>query len=742
MDTSLPTIAEAEKLNLTSAEFDRIKEILSRTPNALELEIFSLLWSEHASYKNSLKWLKTLPRTGENVLVQAGKESAGAIDIGDGLACVFKVDSHNHPCAIQPRLGATTGLRVVTRDLTSMGAKPVALLSSLRMGDGKRDTARWLFEEVTEGITQFEKQFGVPLIGGEVFFSKGYNSAPVVNNMAVGVVETDNLVSGVAKGVGNLIVILGAETGADGVDIDIFDPEMIAEIETKKVPLDVMMDVSVEKHLQKAIRKLVDEKLLVGMQAIVSQGIIGAISAMAARGDSRVILDLEKVPQREGEELTSREILLSQTWGRLLLCVEPDKLAAIEKVAKELKLSVGVIGEVAEGDQVECRYKQEAVVAIPSKYVGLGGFAPEYDPAYEENHQAYPAINLNMYNEPDHYPDIVKVLINNINVASKKWLTDKFDRILRKEGSNHKYPSDASFVDLEGVNKSLVATMDCNSDYMKADAFVGAQIAVAEAARNIVCAGGRPIGVSDCLNFGNPNDKAVYTTFVQSVKGMTKACIDFKTPVISGNVSFFNQRSEEGHLKAITPTPVIGMVGVVDDKKHHTTLSFRHKGDMIFLVGQSRNDVNSSEYASSILKIDYSAPPHYKFEEEMEVQDAISEVIQRCLVRSVHDVSNGGLFFTLLECSIPLEFGFDITSDAEVRKEAFLFGESQSRVVVSVSPEKQDDFVDLMMEKEVPFSILGHVTKGEIRIDDESYGYIQDLKKTFEQRLKKWVEGK
>ncbi len=741
MDTSLPTFVEAEKLNLTSAEFDRIKEILDRNPNALELEIFSHLWSEHASYKNSLKWLKQLPRTGDHVLVQAGKESAGAIDVGNGMACVFKVESHNHPCAIQPRLGASTGLRVVTRDLTSMGAKPVALLSSLRMGDGRRDTAKWLFEEVTEGLTQFEKQFGVPVVGGEIAFSKGYNSAPVVNNMAIGVSRTEDLVSGVAKGVGNFILILGAASGTDGVDVDIFDPEMIAEIETKTVALDVMMDVSVEKHLQRAIQKLVENKLVVGMQAIVNQGIIGAAAAMTARADSGVLLELEKVPQRDAE-MTAREILLSQTWGRLLVCIEPGKLLAIEKVANELDLSVGVIGQVTEGDQVTCRFNGHPVVSIPSNYVGLGGKAPMYEPAYDEKGQEHPGINLNMYNEPDHYPDVVKVMIGNLNVASKKWLTDKFDRIFNKEANNHKYPSDSAFIDLEGSEKSLVATMDCNSAYMKSNPFIGVQIAIAEAARNIVCAGGIPMAISDCLNFGNPQDKEVYTAFVQSIKGISKACNDFNTPVVSGNVSFYNQRSEEGQLKAIIPTPVIGMVGVVEDKKHHTTLSFRHKGDMIFLIGQSQNDVNSSEYATSILSIEYSAPPHYKVQEELDVQDAVSEIIRKGLVRSVHDVSNGGLFFTLLECAIPLEFGFDITSDAEVRKEAFLFGESQSRVVVSVSPEKQDDFVDLMMEKEVPFSILGHVTKGEVRIDDESYGFIAELKKTFENRLKRWVEGK
>nr|WP_321451663.1 phosphoribosylformylglycinamidine synthase subunit PurL [uncultured Carboxylicivirga sp.] len=739
METSIPTLAEAEKLNLTSKEFDRIKEILKRTPNALELEVFSLLWSEHASYKNSLHWLQTLPTEGSKVIVEAGKESSGAIDIGNGLACVVKMESHNHPCAIQPRLGAHTGLRIVTRDVASMGAKPVAILNSLRLGDGKRDTARWLFSEISKGMCEFEQGYKVPIIGGETYFSKGYNSSPVVNNFAVGVVDSGKILKGIAKGRGNVILVLGAPTGKDGVDEDIFTPDPMVKVDTKPVSIKLLMDVSYEKQLQKAIYQLNDEGLLVGAENIAAQGIIGASCEMAGRGKSGIKLHLDQVPNRD-EELTVRDAMMAQTWSRMLVCAKQNDIERIKEIANTYSLAVGVIGEVIESDDVECYFKDELKASIPYNFVGLAGGAPVYDPEYVSDSLEATDIKLDQFDEPDHYPDVVKVMMQNLNVVSKRWMTDKFDQSLSSDGDYFKYPSDAMYVDLEGKDQALTISIDCNSGYMTSDPFIGAQIAVAEACRNIVCGGGIPLGVSDCLNFGNPNDKNIYGTFINSIKGISKACKDFDVPVLSGNVSFFNQRSEEGQLKPITPTPVVGMVGLLESKHNHTTLSFRHKGDMIFLVGKSKNDVNSSEFATSILNIKQSVPPFYDVEEEKELQSAVSGMIRKGLVRSVHDVSNGGLFFTLLECGIPLGFGFDITSDAEIRKEAFLFGEAQSRVVVSVSQEKQDDFVDFMIETGVPFSILGHVTKGEVRIDDESFGFIEELKETFEKRLGTWVE--
>ncbi|MCT4646758.1 MAG: phosphoribosylformylglycinamidine synthase subunit PurL [Carboxylicivirga sp.] len=740
MSVTLPTIEEAEKLDLTSGEFERIKELLGRHPNTLELELFSRLWSEHATYKNSLKWLTTLPTEGDNVLVKAGDDNAGVVDLGDGNACVFKVESHNSPCAIQPRLGALTGLRVVMRDIFSMGAKPAAFLSSLRFGDGKRDTARWLFEEVAEGICAYERGSEVPILGGETFFSRGYNTTPIINNMAIGIVPKDKLIYGKAEGKDNLLLIIGSRTGKDGVDTDVFETDILAEIDTPPSSIDQMMDVSIEKELMEAIHQMASQVDLVGVQSIGTQGVVGAALDMAVRGKAGLDITIDKIPQRH-QGLEVKDILLSQTWGRVLVCIKPADLDKVKSVIEQLQVAMSVVGTVTDTDKVKCLYTGDVVAELPVNMVMSGEAAPVYEREFEENANKLPPINLDIYDEPDHYPDVVIRMLSNLNVTSKSWLTNKFNKPNGGESDHLDYPSDAAYIKIEGSNKSLTATMDCNSRYMKSDAFVGAQIAVAEAARNIVCAGGKPVALSDCLNFGNPYDPKVYGTFVDSVKGITKACNEFNVPVVSGNVSFYNQRSENGLLKAITPTPVIGMIGLVEDKECHSTLSFRHKGDMIFLVGQSRNDVNSSEYASSILNIKKSAAPYYDAEEELELQAAVADMIRKKLVRSVHDVSNGGLFFSLLESSIPLEFGFDITSDAEIRKEAFLFGESQSRVVVSVSPEKQDDFVDFMMATEVPFSILGHVTKGEVRIDDESFGYISDLKNAFEQKLEVWVEG-
>ncbi len=740
MPISEITIFDAESFNLTSEEFEQINNILGRKPNMLELEIFSILWSEHASYKNSLKWLALLPKQGERVVIEAGKESAGAIDIGDGQVCVFKVESHNHPCAVQPRLGASTGLRVVTRDIFSMGAKPLAFLNSLRFGNGSRDTSRWLFEEVITGLADFEKGFGVPVVGGETFFCDAFNTSPIVNNMVVGVAKKDELISAIAKGEGNLIAVIGVATGSEGTDGDAFTSDYIDDIGIKEFPINYIRTVEVEKELHNIIKKLIANKLAIGVQPIGAQGIVGAITEMAAKGKAGVKVFTDQVPVNS-TELSPRDILISETWGRMLVCFKPENKKEIEHLAKKFKVEFGIVGEVTATNVFTLQEGDKEMANIPVEYLGLGGKAPIYDPVWEINNEPATNVNIEDYPEPDHYPAVVKTMMSSLNLVSKTWLDTKFTLSSRKDNLNLKYPSDASIIEVEENGKALVATMDCNPGYMTTDPYKGAQIAVAEAARNIVCAGGIPLAISDCLNFGNPNEPKAYGAFVQSVKGLAEACKFFDLPVVSGNVSFYNQRSLDGHIVPITPSPIIGMVGILKNATKHTTLSFRHKGDMIFLIGRSRNDVNGSEYIRKVLRINESLPPFFDIEEEKKLQEVVAGLIDNSLVRSVHDVSNGGLFFSLLECAIPLEFGFDITTDAEIRKDAFLFGESQSRIIVSVSAEKQDVFVDYMVEQKFPFSVLGHVTKGELRIDDESYGFVNDLKVTFENYLKIWVEG-
>lgn len=740
MSANEVTIYEAETFNLSSGEFERIQQILGRKPNLLELELFSILWSEHASYKNSLKWLELLPRKGENVVIEAGKESAGAVDIGNGLVCVFKLESHNHPCAVQPRLGASTGLRVVTRDVFSLGARPLAFLNSLRFGDGERDTARWLFDEVVNGLADFEKGFGIPVVGGEVFFCNAFNSSPIVNNMVIGVARKEELLSAVAKGEGNQIAIVGVSTGSEGIDGDAFAADLISDTDTKGIAVDYLKNVEVEVKLSKLIHKLIQKKLLIGVQPIGAQGIAGAVTEMAARGNAGVLLRTDKVPLRD-PDLSPRDILVSETWGRMLLCFTPENTEKVKKLALEQGVDFGVIGEVTNDEQFSLYEGDLLLASLPVKYLGLGGKAPVYDPAFDEDISLTGDCQVEAFPEPDHYPKVVKQMINSLNLASKKYLSKKFSRSLRAEDTSSKYPSDASIIEIEAGGQALVATIDCNPGYLQVDPFKGAQIAVAEAVRNIVCAGGKPLAISDCLNFGNPNDPKAYGAFVASVKGIAEACKLYGIPVISGNVSFYNQRSVDGQILPVVPSPIIGMVGSLKKAEQHTTLSFKHKGDMIFLIGRSRNDINGSEYLRLVHKAEVSQPPVYLPEEEQELHQVVAGMIDKGLVRSVHDVSNGGLFFTLLESAVPLGFGFDITSDAEIRKDAFLFGESQSRVVVSVSPAKQDLFVDYMVEQEFPFSILGHVTKGEIRIDDESFGFVDDYAKLFESRLREWVEG-
>jgi phosphoribosylformylglycinamidine synthase len=741
MSQSETSIHDAEAFNLTSEEFERIQDIIGRKPNHLELEIFSILWSEHASYKHSLKWLKLLPHKGEQVVVEAGRESAGAIDIGDGDVCVFKVESHNHPCAVQPRLGASTGLRVVTRDVFAMGAKPVAFLDSLRFGNGKRDTARWLFEEVVNGLGDFEKGFSVPIVGGETFFCDAFNTSPIVNNMVIGIGKKDHLISAVAKGEGNLVAVVGVPTGDEGIDGDAFTADMISDNGTKGLSVDYLKNVEIEKELFKVIQKLIDKKLVIGIQPVGAQGIVGAVTEMAARGSAGIEISTQDVPLRI-KGLSPRDILISESWGRMLICFSPENLEKIKSVVSKLGVEMGLLGKVTADGQLSLKENDEVLANMPVNYLGLGGKAPVYEPVYIMDEANGVHCNVEDLPEPDHYPAVVKMMMTSLNLVSKKWLCKKLSRSLKSDDLSTKYPSDASIIQVNDKGKALVATMDCNPGYMTSDPYKGAQIAVAEAARNIVCAGGKPMAVSDCLNFGSPDDPKAYGAFVASVKGLAHACELFKVPVISGNVSFYNQRSVEGHIVPVTPSPIIGMVGLLKDAKKHTTLSFKHKGDMIFLIGRSRDDVNGSEYIRKIHGINVSLPPFYDEQEEQELHQVVSGVIEKQLVRSVHDVSNGGLFFTLLESAVPVEFGFDITTDAEVRKDAFLFGEAQSRVIVSVSPEMQDAFVDYMVEQEFPFSILGHVTKGEVRIDDESFGFIKEMKNIFEDVLKDWVEGK
>lgn len=736
------TVETARELGLLPEEFEMIISYLGRTPNFTELSIYSVMWSEHASYKNSIKWLKTLPRKGSAILAEAGTENAGLVDIDDGLACAFKIESHNHPCAVEPYQGAATGVGGINRDIFTMGARPVAQLNSLRFGNLKNDRTRWLIKGVVKGIGDYGNAFGIPVLAGEVFFDDSFNMNPLVNAMSVGLVEKDKIVSAVSKGKGNPIYIVGSATGKDGIHGATFASANITEDSAEDIPSIQVGDPFQEKILLEATQEVIRTGALVGMQDMGAAGIICSTSEMSEKGGHGMRIDLDRVPLRQ-KNMEAWEILLSESQERMLMVVQKGREADVESILNKWDISYAIIGEVTEGDTLEFYYHGELVAKVPASSLVLGGGAPVYDREYREPayYKEYKKFDINKIAEPADLIDVARFLVAHPNIASKRWVYEQYDTMIGTGNMTTNFPSDAGVYNLKGTNKALVMTVDCNSRYVKADPMVGAMIAVSEAARNISCTGAKPLAITNCLNFGNPYNPEVYWQFVQAVKGMGAACEKFDTPVTGGNVSFYNQASIGDKEEAVFPTPTIGMIGLLDNKNHHTTLAFKEKGHMIYLIGKSVNDIASSEYLFSYHGVKQSPAPYFNLEEEYEVQRVVRELITRNLIQSAHDISDGGLFIALLESAMPRNLGFDITTDAEIRTDAFLFGEAQGRIVVSVSPSRETQFIDFMVASKVPFSTLGHVTKSEIRVDDVSFGFVADLKKIYDTALEQLING-
>ncbi|MFP4557106.1 MAG: phosphoribosylformylglycinamidine synthase subunit PurL [Bacteroidales bacterium] len=736
------TVDIAKELGLLPDEFEMIKKILGRTPNFTELSIYSVMWSEHASYKNSIKWIKTLPKKGEAILAEAGAENAGLVDLGDNLACAFKIESHNHPCAVEPYQGAATGVGGINRDIFTMGARPIAQLNSLRFGDIKLDRTKWHMKGVVKGIGDYGNAFGVPVVGGEVFFDESFNTNPLVNAMSVGLVDKDSVVSAVSKGVGNPVFIVGSSTGKDGIHGTTFASADITDDSADDIPSIQVGDPFMEKLLLEASLEVLKTGAIVGMQDMGAAGIICSTSEMSEKGGHGMKVDLSKVPLRQ-KNIEAWEILLSESQERMLIVVEKGREAEVEEVYKKWDLNCVQIGEVTKGDKLEFFWQGEKVAEVPAESLVLGGGAPVYDREYKEPayFQEYKKFDINQIPEPQDLHEVAKTLIKHPNIASKRWVYEQYDSMVGTRNMATNFPSSAGVVNVKGTNKALVLTVDCNSRYVKADPEVGAMIAVAEASRNIVCTGGKPLAITNCLNFGNPYKPEVYWQFVHAIKGMGRACEKFGTPVTGGNVSFYNQSTVGGKDESVFPTPTIGMLGILENKNHHTTLAFKDKGHMIYLIGRSRNDISSSQYLNTYHGVKASPAPYFNLEEEYNTQQVIIELIKQNLVQSANDVSDGGLFITLLESAMPRNFGFDITTDAEIRTDAFLFGEAQGRVVVTVSPSRETQFIDHMIESGITFTTLGHVTKSEIRVDDLSYGFIADMKSAYDNELGKLITG-
>ena len=724
------TVQTAEQLRITPEEFKLIIEKLGRTPNFTELCAFSGMWSEHCSYKNSIKLLKTLPRDGAKMLVKAGDENAGLMDIGDGYGVVFKIESHNHPSAIEPFQGAATGVGGINRDIFTMGARPIASLNSLRFGNLNDAKTQHLLAGVVKGIGHYGNCFGVPTVGGEIYFEDCYHTNPLVNAMSVGILKNGETVSATAEGKGNPVFFVGSATGKDGIGGASFASAEITADSAADLPAVQVGDPFQEKKLLEACLEVIQTGAVVGMQDMGAAGIICSTAEMSAKGKAGMRIDLEKVPTRQ-QDMKAWELLLSESQERMLLVVEKGKEKAVLDIFEKWDLPCSEIGEVTDDGMLQFFMNGVLEAVLPADELVLGGGAPQYtrdvkEPTYL---QFINEFDIEEIPEPEDLRGIAEKLIAIPNIASKRWIYEQYDSMVGAGNTSTNGVSDAAIVLAKPTNKALALTTDCNSRYVYADPYKGAMIAVAEAARNIVCSGGEPLGVTNCLNFGNPYDPEVYWQFTNAIKGMGEACLKFNTPVTGGNVSFYNQ-SPDG---PVYPTPTIGMVGLLQSVEDKMTMNFKQHGDAIYLIGQSQNDINSSEYLHKIIGEEFSPCPYFDLDEEYNMQAAVATLIKEKSIASSHDVSEGGLFVALLESAFTNNLGFEaVQKDNTIRSDAFWFGEAQGRVVVSVNAATEEKMLLSLKTSAVPYTKLGSVTVGYIKMGDQNWGDISSWKNKYD----------
>jgi phosphoribosylformylglycinamidine synthase len=702
---------------LTPEEFEMIKKILGREPNFTELGIFSVMWSEHCSYKNSIALLKTLPRDGDALLAKAGEENAGAIDIGDGLACVFKIESHNHPSAVEPYQGAATGVGGIMRDIFTMGARPIASLNSLRFGSPDNPRVRYLIDGVVRGIGDYGNSFGVPTVAGEVFFDECYTGNPLVNAMSVGIVKTDKMATALAAGVGNPIMMVGSKTGRDGIHGATFASEEISDKSESKRPSVQIGDPFTEKLLLEATLEIIDQDLIVGIQDMGAAGLTCSSSEMSAKGNCGIEINIDKVPVRE-TGMTPYEILLSESQERMLVCVKRGSEAAVQKIFAKWGLDCAIVGQVTDDKMMTVKLNGEVVSRIPSHDLVLGGGAPVYHretkrPAYMDDVAKFDTSKLS---PPRDWNQTLLTMLSSPNLCHKGWVFEQYDSSVRT--STAVGPgSDAAIIRIRKTDKALAMTTDCNARYCFLNPRIGAIIAVAEAARNIVCSGGKPLAVTNCLNFGNPYKPEVYYTFSEAVAGMGEACRVLGTPVTGGNVSFYNEDPQ----RAVFPTPTIGMVGLLAHTRDITTQWFKDDGDIIFLLGTNGDDLGATEYLRVIHGETRGRVPQMNLAFEKSLQSALLSAIQSGLVKSAHDCADGGLAIALAECCISNHesmTGAKITLGDSLRTDALLFGETQSRVIVTCTPENASQLAAHFESSRIPITRIGTVGGDQLTINN------------------------
>jgi phosphoribosylformylglycinamidine synthase len=731
VSVTLPVITKdlIAQHNLTDDEYKKIVEILGREPNLTELGMFSVMWSEHCSYKSSRVHLKKLPTTGPRV-VQGPGENAGAVDIGDGLCVVFKMESHNHPSFIEPYQGAATGVGGILRDIFTMGARPIALLDSLRFGELETAKNRHLMKGVVAGIAGYGNCMGVPTVGGEIAFNDIYSLNPLVNVFCLGVAEKNKIFRGTAAGVGNPVIYFGSKTGRDGIHGATMASDSFDDESEKKRPTVQVGDPFTEKLLLEACLELMANDLLVGIQDMGAAGLTSSSCEMASRAGNGIELDLTHVPRRE-PGMTPYELMLSESQERMLMVAKAGKEDKCIRICKKWDLDVAVVGRVTGDGMLRVKDQGKVVAEIPAKSLADDG--PRYERPYSPPAYQDMLTGLNYDAIPD-VKDATAALLSLLaspTIASKRWVYEQYDHMVRTN-TMVRPGSDAAVVRIKGTNKAVAITVDCNSRYCLLHPYEGARLAVAEAARNLVCSGAEPIGLTDCLNFGNPERPDIMWQFVLAIEGMKDACEHFGVPIVSGNVSFYN----ETNGLSIYPTPMLGMVGLIEQADQTVTQWFKQTGDVILLVGKTREDLGGSEYLKVLHHREQGSPPLLNPDTEHTLHQFILKVIREGLVRSAHDCSDGGLAVTLAECCVSepgdgLGAVIRLSLDG-LRRDALLFGESQSRVVLSVKPDVAEQVLNRAWDAGIPAAKIGTVGGDrlviEVQGDERSTGCIIDAK--------------
>ena len=699
-----PAILEQHKLS--EEEYKKILSILGREPNWTELGMFSAMWSEHCSYKSSRIHLKKLPTTGPRV-VQGPGENAGAVDIGDGLCAVFKMESHNHPSFIEPYQGAATGVGGILRDIFTMGARPIALLNSLRFGALDTPNTRHLLKGVVAGIAGYGNCMGVPTVGGEIVFNDIYALNPLVNVFCLGIAKKDKIFLGKAAGVGNPVIYFGSKTGRDGIHGATMASDSFDDAAAQKRPTVQVGDPFTEKLLLEACLELMAGDCLVGIQDMGAAGLTSSACEMASREGTGVELELAHVPRRE-PGMTPYEIMLSESQERMLMVAKAGREEEVITVCRKWDLDVAVIGRVTDTGKVVLKENGQVVAEIPAK--ALADDAPRYDrpsapPAYQDMLQA---LNYDALPDVKDANAALLALLASPTIASKRWVYEQYDHMVRTN-TMVRPGSDAAVLRVKGTNKALALSVDCNGRYCLLNPYEGAKIAIAECARNLACSGAEPIGVTDCLNFGNPQRPEVMWQLVLAIEGLKDACEAFGVPIVSGNVSLYNETNE----LSIYPTPMIGMVGLIEEAERTVTQWFKTSDDVILLLGRTREDLGGTEYLKVMHHREQGSPPLLNLQEEQAVQACTIRLIRAGLLQSAHDCSDGGLAVALAECCMSGPNGnlgamVQLSVDG-LRRDAVFFGESQSRIVLSVKPEQAETVLNQIWDAGVPAARIGTV---------------------------------